>query len=379
MKENKKKVKILPLTVVFILFIYLLAGAFIVMPKAKISANEKRPLAEFPEVSFESIKSGEFTSGLDTYLADHFPIRDAFVGLNAYVNLALGQNGDSGIYKCKNGYLITAPYKYNDVQIDKNIKYINDFQKSTGLDSSIMIVPTAGYTLNNILPKNHKKYNDDKVFSKIENKIENVDFINLSDFFQNAKNDTQLYYKTDHHLTSSGALSMYQHFCKEKNIKPATFTLSKTVNGFYGTTYSKSGLWLTKPDNIEIWTCDSENSYTVTITENNKSETYNSLYFESHFDNMDKYPVFLDGNHQKVVVKNKNCHNGKRLLLVKDSYAHCFATFLIENYEEIDMIDLRYYHKSVKDIADENNLNEVLFLFGTENFSETNNLFWLGL
>ncbi|MBP9989150.1 MAG: hypothetical protein KBT46_06590 [Ruminococcus sp.] len=373
----KRKVKIFPLTLAFVFFVFSLSFLFIVLPKKYKSENEKRILSKFPQLTASSLTSGKFTSDLDTYLADHFPFRDVFVGINSYANLAMGQNGDSGVYKGKDGYLITAPEKFDPVKIKKNTKYISDFSRRTMLPTSFILVPTAGYIMDEKLPENHKKYYDDNVFSIVKNNSLGFDLVDLRENFKTSKDEIQLYYKTDHHLTSSGSISMYNYFCQYKKIEPAEFTLDKTVDGFYGTAYSKSGLWLEKPDDIEIWKSKSKTDYSVLISDGNKTKTSKDLYFNSHLEEMDKYPVFLDGNHGYVQIKNKNCHNGKRLLLIKDSYAHCFSTFLIENYEEIDMIDLRYYHNSFKNIIEDNSLNEILFVYGVENLMSSTDISWL--
>ena len=115
----------------------------------------------------------------------------------------------------------------------------------------------------------------------------------------------------------------------------------------------------------------------MTIDDGNGIKEYDSLYFNSHFEEKDKYPVFLDGNHAFVRIRNGNLHNGKKLLLIKDSYAHCFATFAAENYEEIVMIDLRYYKKSLNKLTKEENFTEALFMFGAENISTSTDLAWL--
>ena len=83
-------------TVVFIVFILLISLLLALLPKTEYSENEKRVLAQFPEFSFSSVFSGQFGQELETYIADHFPMRDLFVGVQAYTEQILGQNGKSG-------------------------------------------------------------------------------------------------------------------------------------------------------------------------------------------------------------------------------------------------------------------------------------------
>ena len=68
-------------TFIFLAFIGVLAILLFALPKSDYSQNEKRVLADFPEVSFESITSGEFSTGIDTYTAEQFTFRDFVVAI----------------------------------------------------------------------------------------------------------------------------------------------------------------------------------------------------------------------------------------------------------------------------------------------------------
>lgn len=65
------------------LFLLLLCGlglAVFAPKEARISESENRTLSGFPEVSWESVLSGEFSQGFESYLADGVFGRDAIVG-----------------------------------------------------------------------------------------------------------------------------------------------------------------------------------------------------------------------------------------------------------------------------------------------------------
>lgn len=373
--REKTKNRILPC--VFILFIFSFVIMLAAMPKKDFSESEKRVLAKFPKLTVESVKNGEFTDGFEKYLSDHFPFRDAFVGIDAYFGLALGKTGENGIYASKDGYLITEPSKFDETKLQKNAGYIEKFIEKTELPSSVIVIPQAGYVLSEKLPANHKEYHDSAIFDCVKNTVKSANFIDVRNAFENRKADTQIYYKTDHHLTSGGSMLVYGEFCKATGNEEKNFSLIKSVDGFYGTTYSKSGFWLNKGDSVDIYGCDSDNKYSVTIDDGKGEKKYDSLYFESHLENKDKYPVFLDGNHALVRIHNENANNGKKLLIIKDSYAHCFTTFAAENYEEIVMVDLRYYKKSLNKLITAEQFTESLFMFGAENISTSTDLAWM--
>lgn len=356
------------------LFLIFLAGctaAFFLLPKQSVSVSEKRNLAQFPKLNLSALADGDYGQQLETYLTDHFPGREFWVGVNAYTKLLTGGNGLSGIYRGSDGRLIAAPGTWNESQASINLGRFRTFAGELGLPAVLMPVPAAGYVMEAQLPSNHQPYWDDTLFALLEKEAGELDLVDLRQTFLQAGEG--LYYRTDHHLTSAGSYVMYEAYCKALGLTPEAFAKTRESNGFYGTGYAKSGLWLTKPDTLEIWTAENPGKYKVTIGD----QQYDSLYFTDHLQAQDQYPVFLDGNHGLVTVENESCSNGRRLLLVKDSYAHCFATFAIEHYEEIVMVDLRYYRKSVKTLAQEHGCTEILYLYGVENLTASTDTFWL--
>jgi len=371
------KLKKYSASLVFLAFLLVIAVLFCVLPKSNFSENEKRVLSDFPEITLQSVTDGSFGKELETYLADQFPLRDLFVGIYGYTRLALGQNGISGIYRGQDGYLIAAPEALDASQAGRNVQRLAEFAESAGLPASIMVVPNAGYVLDDKLPANHESYPDDEIFAIVEQYAGDLQLIDLRETFLSAEQKDRLYYKTDHHLTSEGSYVMYQQFCKQQGMEAESFSCTKISDGFYGTGYSQSGLWLEKPDVLEIWQSETPSRCTVTITEGSTTETADSLYFPEHLEKMDQYPVFLDGNHSVVTVENEDCRNGRRLLILKDSYAHCFTTFAIENYACITMVDMRYYRGSVHELIEENDITEILYLYGAENLATSTNIAWL--
>lgn len=349
-----------------------IAILFVALPKKSYSENEKKVLPEFPQVTWASIADGSFGKDLEDYLASHFPFRDFFVGVHAYQNLALGMNGNSGVYAAEDGYLIAAPGDFDESRAQRNLQYLKDFSETTGLETNLMVVPSAGFILDDKLPDIHEEYFDRQLMSLVE--ASGLNTIDLAkDFLANSED---LYYRTDHHLTAAGSLRMYQQFCQAQGITPKAFSLAESYPDFYGTSYSKSGLWGTEADTLEIYKPENASAFRVTITEKQES-VYDSLYFPAHLENLDKYPVFLDGNHTLVTIENLDIQNGKTLLLIKDSYAHCFATYLAEHYEKIVMVDMRYYRSSVSELAEAQKATEILYLYGAENLATSTDLAWL--
>ena len=58
--------------------------------RPSVSEMEKRELTKFPEFSVQSLASGDFTKGIDTWFADTFPLRDVFFQINGFVQSLYG-------------------------------------------------------------------------------------------------------------------------------------------------------------------------------------------------------------------------------------------------------------------------------------------------
>ncbi len=380
--DNRSKIgKYIP-AVVFLIFIYGMALWFLFSPKTDYSSSEKRYLQKFPDTNVEKVLSGEFGSEFETFFADQFPQRNTWVGLNAYTALAEGNNGASGVYNCKNGYLINKPVS-TDNSLDKNVGAVVDFAKTIDAPTTVMLVPSTGYIADDVLPTFHDKYNDDEDISRISSTLskEKIGFVDLRERFKSEyKNGSQLYYKTDHHWTTKGAYTGYQELCKALGITPIDdSTLKKdSYPDFYGTTYSSSGFWLTPPDNIEIWSNpkNSDKNISVKITEGANVKTSGSMYFTDHLKEDDKYPVFIDGNHALTEITNTNAKNGT-ILLIKDSFSHSLAPFLAENYSKVVLVDLRYYKESVSQLVSAYNPEQVVVLYGIDNLATDTDIVWL--
>ena len=125
---------------------------------------------------------------------------------------------------------------------------------------------------------------------------------------------------------------------------------------------------------MELWNIG--DNVSVTVDDGGKVKKSTGLFFTQHLKDKDKYPVFLDGNHALVKIENPSAPENS-ILIIKDSFAQCFAPFLSHNFKEVYMIDLRYYRKSVSDFVAENNIGEILYMYGIDSLLTDTNSAWL--
>ena len=332
----------------------------------EFSEAENRYVAKLPKITMESLLNGEFSKQMDTYINDHFVFRDKWLNIRAAFERTLGKDEISNVYIGKEGYLFE---KFTEENVDRDsisykINKINEFKNKTDTNIYITLVPNSIYINRDKLPENATTFNQKDVIEDIYNKLE-INKINVIDTLEKNKNN-KLYFKLDHHMTSKGAYLVYEKITKDmlnKDTNENDYIKEKVTDSFYGTFYSKVNLKSLKPDDIYIYKNKNVKVTSAVYDNREKKSIYNFNYLKKK----DKYSMFLDGNHAISVIKT-DVKNGKKLLVIKDSYAHILSQFLINDYEEIHFLDLRYYNMPASSYIKENNIENVLLLYNVTNF-----------
>jgi hypothetical protein len=92
------------------------------------------------------------------------------------------------------------------------------------------------------------------------------------------------------------------------------------------------------------------------------------VYIRSKLKEKDQYQVFFGGNHPAVEI-HTTADTGKNILIFKDSYANAFVPLLIPYYDNIIMIDPRYYYEDVNQVISSAEITDVLFLYSQNTFA----------
>lgn len=344
------------------------------IPDRRFSQLENRMLAQKPKLSIKNLISGRFTKKFEEYVTDQFPFRDFWGGIKSDVERLTLKTINNGIFFGKDGYLL-EDYKKPDKQLIENIKIINDFaNRLPNISVHLLLVPNSVKIYEDKLPLFASPYDQLKTMEKVKEGLNpNIDFVDVYDTLKN-RNDEYIYFKTDHHWTMRGAYYAYKQFAETMGIKPydiEDFTSQIVSNTFYGTFYSKANNRHLSPDAIEIFRPKSDITYKIYYADEDRYS--NTLYELRHLDKKDKYSVFLDGNHSLMTIKT-NIKNNKKIVIFKDSYSHCFIPFLANHYEEIHVMDLRYYKLDAHKYIKEHDIKEALFLYSVSSFDTDGNI-----
>ena len=354
------------LTTLILFFGFLLSMTlgYLFLPKSDFSETEKRYLQEAPALNWKDVASGDWGNDIETYLADHIPGRDFFVGLNAYFELYTGRQVAKDVW-LRSGKLLEAPSQMDETAIRGNMNVLNKFAQSIGQDVDLMILPSAGWAAG------EPEYQDETIISAIYDQAAAplIPFP-VHDLYAGSP---ELFFNTDHHWTSAGAYAAYRSYMEGKGLeyRPEEAFEKTVYSNFRGSTYSRSALWLTPGEDLEMW----RGNDSLTVTNGEDPQPHAGVLYSNRLEESDKYTVFLDGNHSIVRIQNPE-EEGK-LLVIRDSYSNSLGCFLAESYGEVVLVDLRYYRQPVSQLIAQEGFDDILLCYSLGHFLTDTNLVWL--
>ena len=349
------------ITSFFCLLLAVSALIGLLMPDRYYSEREKRTLTQKPKFTVANFISGEFSDELEKYLTDQVPLRDGWVTMKTYMELAIGKRESVGVYICKDKYLMDKFTSYSKKQLVANAAALVDLQEklaAEGISMNTILVPMAAQVLTDKLPA-YAPVEDYAAILQVltDAGVDTTDVLSALV----AHSSENIYYRTDHHWTSLGA---YYAYCAWRGIEPNVdeWTQEVLCDDFYGTTWNKVPLPTVPAEEITAWYKHINRS----VSYNNGQYETDSIYERKYLSGSDQYAVFLNSNQAQTVIEGSG-KSGK-LLLIKDSYGNTFSQFPVEDYAEVHVLDLRFFKGDVTEYAKENGITDTLVLYGTQSF-----------
>ncbi len=396
------------------LFVALLGAGgvlFLLSSKEEISVDEKRVLAKMPIFSLEALKKGTYFKEIDNYVADNFILRHQLTELAGQIKALKGTalDGIQVVVENKPKPLevelhepelakseVTSdmttrlddvdeqPYQNTESIIiykDRAVqmvggsaekmqplsRVVSEYQEQLGPDLKIyfMAIPVASdfYLPTKILRGIFKEKSlIDSMYSQLPAQVTQVDAYKvLSEHV-----GEYIYFRTDHHWTGLGAYFAFEAFLEAANLSPLPIDslMKRTIPNFLGTLYQRtqSPVLRSSPDTVEYYLIPNTTKIQHFNPEGTKS-TSSTLYAE-YAKGSAGYGVFLGGDYPLLKITS-DVNNGKKIILIKDSYGNAFAPYLASKYEEVYVIDYRYYRGSIRKLIQDNGIQNLIFAHNT--------------
>ncbi len=357
------KVKNVVVSVLFVGLILCLLLFSVLKKPSEVSKSERRKLAQFPAISYETLENGEFMESFDKYSLDQFVGRDWFRQLKANVLFYIFRQKDNNNIYLADGQV--SKY-YNQISKDSVVdagkkfnKLYNQYLKEMNVYYSI--IPDKNYFLaaKNGYPSVDYKEFENYLTSTVNS---NMKYISLFDSLQESD-----YYATDIHWRQEKISKVVEKLGNEMGFSVNNNYTLHELSPFYGVYYGQSALPIESEKLYYLTNEAIENARVYELNEKTLTMEESQIYDENDFENIDPYDVFLKGPRPLFVIKNENATTDKELILFRDSFGSSLAPLLVESYRKITIVDLRYIGSPLlKDYVEFNDGQDVLIIYCTD-------------
>lgn len=346
---------------VFALTLFGLAAAGLLLPDETVSAAERRKLAQTPEFSGVALLSGKYADDTEAYLLDQFPLRDGFRKLKAWWQFGVyRQKDNNGIY-IVNGSVCKLDKALNPAQVQAMLDKTNQVYDAylQGMNVHFAVIPDKNYFAARQNGYPAMDYEEmDRLLSAGLN--DGVRYQGMAPFADLTLDD---YYRTDLHWRQERLQSVVEHLAAAMDFtSPDWNGFTQTEHSpFYGAYCGQAALNVGHDTLVTLHSAATDASVVIGA----EFEGEKAVYDEADLDNLDLYDLYLGGAQAILTVENPNGTTGKELILFRDSFGSSLAPLLLESYDKITLIDLRYVAADYVGQFVEFSDQDVLFLYNT--------------
>ena len=311
------------------------------------SGSESQP--ENPVSSESSSSAPETSSEPQQPVVDEGEQGETVAGIFVYKGIAFELFGGS---KSASEYYASVVNKYGDAF-------------GSGVQVYNMVIPKHAEFYP--FPKkyqnisNSEKDSIDYIYSMLDSDVKSVDAYSVLE----AHKDEYLYFNTDHHWTGLGAYYAYTAFMDAAGLSYYDYGsyTKHTINGFLGTLYSGTNMAKAleeNPDYVE-WCEFPVANKTYQYNKGDLQNYFSSSVMHGYASGPYSYGVFLGGDYPLTVIKT-NVNNGRKLVIIKESYGNAFVPFMIDYFEQIVVVDIRENTKGTGALIEQYGVTDVLFI-----------------
>lgn len=410
--------------ILFGLFFVAFAIVFNTFPRSTFSELEKRELTTFPEFTTEKLFDGSFTGEVSSWFSDSEPFRDGFMALSIKIKdlirldtgeghitfhaAGTGESGSigTGDQESPEASDFDLPEEKYGITADENAKIANAGIIIVGSGENVRALMAFGgsgkgcvgyaeaankykeafpdvnvYCM--VIPTSVEYYCPEKVRKctnpqrpTIDNVIRHLSpGVKPVDIYATLGRhaDEDIYLRTDHHWAPLGAFYAAEKFARIAGVPFHDLSSydRKVIHGYVGSMYgySKDVSVKEAPEDF-VYYVPRNVSYTTTYTDYRidgnyrvigMGRPYKSVFFYKYKDGSSgAYCTFM-GSDTRITHIQTSTRNGRRLLILKDSFGNALPGYLFYSFEDIHVIDSRYFTKNMVEYVRKNRITDILF------------------
>lgn len=401
------------------------AVVFDCLPRSQYSELERRELQTFPVFSWQRLWSGDYTSEVSQWFSDTEPFRDFFMAqsmrFRSWMALhfigeervsfhasdtdeevedvvleeepeALGDQRTIGEYhnevtadenaKIANAGIIvvgSAPtaralmaFKAQPPQYSSYARVANKYKEVFGEKVQVycMVIPTAvEFYCPDMARSTVRSEREaiEAVYSQLDDSVRAVDaYTPISQHVSEP-----IYLRTDHHWSPLGAYYAARQFAQVAGVPVPDISNFERheVEGYVGSMYGYTqDISIRQSPELFVYYTPQDVEYTTTYIPFVVDEHYQVIGEKSSFrgeffwpaQGGNAYCTFM-GKDSRITQVHTNVPSHRRLLILKDSFGNALPGYLFQSFEEIHVVDFRYFTYNMKEYVAQHSITDILF------------------
>lgn len=335
-----KKIRAIGAAVLAAIWVVLTGFAWF-SPAKETSEAERRPLAQFPELSGQTISEGKFMTEFEDYTLDQFPGRDLFRQLKALTHYYVLQQKDNNNYHIENGYVAEMSTDFYEDSVNKALERMNflytTYLESAGSKVYCAVIPDKGYYMAQQSDVPATDY--EKLFAMVREETPWAQYIPLEDVLSLTD-----FYRTDTHWKQENLLPVAQRLTQAMGMtQPAAeeFQAAPVDYPFYGVYYQQAALPMT-PDRLNRMVSQRLSGCKVYTYDDMAQKVEIPMYDMEKLNSGDPYNMYLSGARVGLVrIENPNAKTDRNLIVFRDSFGSAIGPLLVQEYSTVTLIDIR--------------------------------------
>lgn len=343
------------------------------LPQRTFSENENRCLTTFQTPTLQGFFDTSLQENLTRGADDQFIGRDLWMKTATALQRTIGFTDIGGVYFGKDNYYFERllDSRLSESRYVNNLRCLEQFAADYPADTYFLPVPPKAGILKTLLPAHAVTFDDNKLYAQAKTVLKQAALLDIRPDLSAAAKDRPLYFKTDHHWTMEGAYTAYNAFCTAQariSTPLEQFSPKCVSKDFFGTLYSKAPAFQAEPDVLVIPQKLPDASVYI------DAQKAEGIYDPKKLKTKDKYGIYFGGNFGRIDIHMQESRK-KKLLVIKDSFANSAIPFFMADYQDIILLDFRYYNAPISVLMQEEQPDETLVLYELSNFAQDMNFF----
>lgn len=307
----------------------------------------------------------------DSVVDSLLPAREKAMELRTSLSIVMGNEKIGDIYLHEDR-LLREPELLDEGELSSTAEALNSFYEKYSVPTCVTILPCAAEIYTECLPE----YADvpsqlqqiDSFYEQTDPKIRTIDAHHVLSTFK----DDYIFYRTDSRCTVYGAYNIYRSLIRKMGYYPVPYdscTVSHVRSDLKGDLYEACLYDKVVPDILDVYTCENSSEILSMCSFDGNNWSDSSFYCTEALDTGNAAEFYM-GEPALFTQIETDVENGKRLLVLKDSFCDSMLPFFTQHYAQLDIIDISCLDRKITTLTEPSDYQQILLMCSADTLDD---------